>query len=128
MNILITSLLVLSYAYPRLQELLTWTDDTLTYTPRASATTTPACPTITSTTAVCSTCIRPMCMAISTITVASGLNCPAAVPTSFTALGCDVDCPGGCAGTEWVVETAGVAAQTCEGCEYFFLVDLTGGW
>ncbi|KAH7129422.1 hypothetical protein B0J13DRAFT_138029 [Dactylonectria estremocensis] len=73
----------------------------------ASITTTP-CPTVTSVLGHCSTCVMPMCMAISTIKSVCG--CPEAVPTETTSYACGGRCVGGCAGTEYVYETA---APTC---------------
>ncbi|KAM5341834.1 hypothetical protein ACJ41O_014865 [Fusarium nematophilum] len=64
----------------------------------------PACPTVTEVKGRCSTCVMPMCMAISTIK--SECGCPAAVPTVTTSYACGGKCPGGCAGTEYVYETA----------------------
>ena len=69
----------------------------------ASAEDPSACPTVTSTTSVCSTCFRILCMQTSTIT--PGCGCPEAVPTVFTDHPCDRECPGGCAGTEFVTAT-----------------------
>ncbi|KAI9898041.1 hypothetical protein N3K66_006401 [Trichothecium roseum] len=64
---------------------------------------TPPCPTITHTTSVCSTCVRPMCMAIKTVT--PGCGCPRDVAAAYTGWSCDQGCPGGCAGTEYVTAT-----------------------
>ncbi|KAF0317303.1 hypothetical protein GQ607_015430, partial [Colletotrichum asianum] len=58
------------------------------------------CPTVTKTTSVCSTCIRPLCLGISTIYNLCG--CPTAVPTTTAGFPCGVGCPGGCAGTEYI--------------------------
>lgn len=66
--------------------------------------TTAACPTVTSVLGHCSTCVMPQCMAISTISSACG--CPKEVPTKTTSYACGGGCVGGCAGTEYVYETA----------------------
>ncbi|KAK3681593.1 hypothetical protein B0T22DRAFT_472516 [Podospora appendiculata] len=52
------------------------------------------CPTVTSTTARCSTCIRPACILLSTIS--NPCDCSKAVPTVFKSYGCGTTCPGGC--------------------------------
>ncbi|KAF4120902.1 hypothetical protein GMORB2_2388 [Geosmithia morbida] len=62
-----------------------------------------SCPTITSTTSVCSTCMRPMCMATSTLTPGCEAVCRQAVATVYTHHGCEQECPGGCAGTQYIV-------------------------
>ncbi|KAK7423823.1 hypothetical protein QQZ08_008866 [Neonectria magnoliae] len=67
-------------------------------------TTTTPCPTVTSVLGHCSTCVMPMCMAVSTIRSVCG--CPADVPTLTTSYACGTRCVGGCAGTEYVYETA----------------------
>ncbi|KAF7562926.1 hypothetical protein G7046_g1183 [Stylonectria norvegica] len=63
-----------------------------------------ACPTVTSVKGFCSTCVLPMCMALSTIS--SECGCPAAVSTVYTSYGCAGGCVGGCAGTEYIFDTA----------------------
>ncbi|PHH89572.1 hypothetical protein CDD83_5763 [Cordyceps sp. RAO-2017] len=75
---------------------------TVTPSPPASA-----CPTVTSTGSVCSTCVRPQCVIAKTIGCQEG--CPAPVPTVHTEMRCGGRCPGGC-GTFYVYETSG-----CEG-------------
>ncbi|KAF5666608.1 gelatinase b [Fusarium heterosporum] len=58
--------------------------------------TTKPCPTVTSTTSVCSTCITPACISLSTVTSQKG--CPTHVPTVKTSFPCSKSqCPGGCA-------------------------------
>ncbi|KAF4459874.1 gelatinase b [Fusarium albosuccineum] len=56
------------------------------------------CPTVTSVQGRCSTCMVPMCMAISTIS--SQCGCPKKPATVTTSYACNGKCPGGCAGTE----------------------------
>lgn len=67
------------------------------------------CPTITSTTAVCSTCIRPQCMEIETVT--PGCGCAEQVATVFTDHPCEMGCPGGCAGTEYIIATESIECE-----------------
>ncbi|KAL7796709.1 hypothetical protein V8C37DRAFT_371238 [Trichoderma ceciliae] len=59
------------------------------------------CPTVTSTSTYCSTCIRPFCLVESTITRQVG--CAAAIPTVYTGYPCYGPCPGGC-GTTYVTK------------------------
>merc|ERR1712058_203343 len=56
------------------------------------------CPTITSRTSICSTCVQPLCLAISTVTPGRG-------------------CPGGCGGTQWVTATATACQEEPTECE-----------
>ncbi|KAJ4328922.1 hypothetical protein N0V84_000711 [Fusarium piperis] len=71
--------------------------------PRPTITKKPACPTVTSVLGRCSTCVMPMCMALSTIK--SECGCPLTAATVTTSYACDGKCPGGCAGTEYVYDT-----------------------
>ncbi|KAH7014963.1 hypothetical protein EDB80DRAFT_321559 [Ilyonectria destructans] len=75
--------------------------------------TTAPCPTVTSVLGHCSTCVMPQCMAISTISSVCG--CPKVVPTKTTSYACKGGCVGGCAGTEYVYETA---TPVCEAGPY----------
>jgi hypothetical protein len=67
-----------------------------------TSTITPACPTVTKTKTICSDCIRPMCLSVSTVSSVCG--CPATAATVTTAFPCGGDCPEGC-GTEFVTPT-----------------------
>ncbi|KAH7192940.1 uncharacterized protein B0J16DRAFT_67297 [Fusarium flagelliforme] len=60
------------------------------------------CPTVTETETICSDCIRPMCLSLSTVSSVCG--CPATAATVTTAFPCGGDCPEGC-GTEFVSPT-----------------------
>ncbi|KAJ3468149.1 hypothetical protein MRS44_002214 [Fusarium solani] len=71
--------------------------------PHPTITKKPACPTVTSVLGRCSTCVMPMCMALSTIK--SECGCPFTAATVTTSYACDGKCPGGCAGTEYVYDT-----------------------
>ncbi|RCI16047.1 hypothetical protein L249_3172 [Ophiocordyceps polyrhachis-furcata BCC 54312] len=53
-----------------------------------------ACPTVTSTLSICSTCIRPMCIVAKTVTCPHGCHTP--LPTVYTNYPCGMRCPGGC--------------------------------
>jgi len=79
------------------------------------------CPTITSRTSICSTCVQPLCLAISTVTPVCG--CPEAVATVFEEFPClegdenGRGCPGGCGGTQWVTATATACQEEPTECE-----------
>ncbi|KAL0940116.1 uncharacterized protein CTRU02_206726 [Colletotrichum truncatum] len=62
-----------------------------------------ACPTVYKTKTICSTCVRPMCLARSTIS--SMCHCPRRVPTRVVGWPCGGPCPGGCGGTEYIYAT-----------------------
>ncbi|KAK1992250.1 hypothetical protein LX36DRAFT_543104, partial [Colletotrichum falcatum] len=64
---------------------------------------TQACPTVFAQNTVCSTCVRPMCMEVSTISRLC--HCPTQVPTVTQAFPCGGKCPGGCAGTHYFEAT-----------------------
>ncbi|KAL7957683.1 hypothetical protein V8C34DRAFT_284932 [Trichoderma compactum] len=70
--------------------------------PLAVATQEKPCPTVTSTTTHCSTCLRVLCLIESTITPQAG--CAAAVPTVYTGYPCCGPCPGGC-GTIYITQS-----------------------
>ncbi|RDA86134.1 hypothetical protein CP532_3022 [Ophiocordyceps camponoti-leonardi (nom. inval.)] len=53
-----------------------------------------ACPTVTSTQSICSTCIRPMCILQKTVTCPHGCHTP--LPTVYKSYPCGGGCPGGC--------------------------------
>ncbi|KAH6886386.1 hypothetical protein B0T10DRAFT_80142 [Thelonectria olida] len=75
----------------------------------ATTTTTP-CPTVTEVQGRCSTCVVAQCELLSVISSVCG--CPSVVPTHTTRYECDGTCPGGCAGTQYVYDTA---KPTCTG-------------
>ncbi|KAF4446185.1 gelatinase b [Fusarium austroafricanum] len=62
----------------------------------------PACPTVTKTSTICSTCIRPMCITLSTVSSVCG--CPDKAATTTVGFPCGKKCPGGC-GTGYVPPT-----------------------
>ncbi|OHE98615.1 hypothetical protein CORC01_06066 [Colletotrichum orchidophilum] len=63
-----------------------------------------ACPTVYTTGTICATCIRPMCVQMSTISQLC--YCPTEAPTVSLNFPCSAECPGGC-GTfyEYATET-----------------------
>ena len=72
------------------------------------------CPTVISTVGkVCSTCVRPMCAVVSTISLDCG--CPTSVPTIYRSFPCEGRCPGGCAATSYVYATETPVCSTFGG-------------
>ncbi|KAF4509411.1 hypothetical protein G6O67_003587 [Ophiocordyceps sinensis] len=71
-----------------------------------------ACPTVTSTATVCSTCAVKECLAYETISRRD--NCPWPVATATTAYPChEKRCPGGCAATSYVTAPPTKRADAC---------------
>ncbi|KAH7245762.1 hypothetical protein BKA59DRAFT_476237 [Fusarium tricinctum] len=76
--------------------------------PSSYGTSKPVCPTVTKTATVCSDCIRPACVSLSTVSSVCG--CPKTPATVTTGFPCGKKCPEGC-GTEFVTPTV---TPTCK--------------
>ncbi|KAK4038913.1 hypothetical protein C8A01DRAFT_47552 [Parachaetomium inaequale] len=78
--------------------------DTTTTTPIPSLPTAPACAAVTATRELCTTCVIPACLAVSTITQSCG--CPTPVPTVHLDFPCASGCDGLWCSTSYAIVTA----------------------